>query len=150
MKGKVLDIGCGAGVMASVMSKLSPKVKLTLSDVNAAAVESSRATLAANGIEGEVIVSNVYSDITGRFDMIISNPPFHDGLQTSLTAAETLIRGAVSTCRSAANCALSPTPSCHTRTFWTPPSAATKCWRRTAASRYTRRPSAVRRARRRR
>ena len=53
MKGKVLDIGCGAGVMASVMSKLSPKVKLTLSDVNAAAVESSRATLAANGIEGK-------------------------------------------------------------------------------------------------
>ena len=35
------------------MSKLSPKVKLTLSDVNAAAVESSRATLAANGIEGK-------------------------------------------------------------------------------------------------
>lgn len=95
MKGKVLDIGCGAGVMASVLSRLSPKVKLTLSDVNAAAVESSRATLAANGIEGEVIVSNVYSDITGRFDMIISNPPFHDGLQTSLTAAETLIRGAL-------------------------------------------------------
>lgn len=94
-KGKVLDIGCGAGVMASVLSRLSPKVKLTLSDVNAAAVESSRATLAANGIEGEVIVSNVYSDISGRFDLIISNPPFHDGLQTSLTAAETLIRGAV-------------------------------------------------------
>ncbi|MGO3399334.1 MAG: 16S rRNA (guanine(1207)-N(2))-methyltransferase RsmC, partial [Serratia proteamaculans] len=67
MKGKVLDVGCGAGVMASVLSKLSPKMKLTLSDVNAAAIESSRATLAANGIEGEVIVSNVYSDITGRF-----------------------------------------------------------------------------------
>ena len=58
-------------------------------------MESSRATLAANGIEGEVIVSNVYSDITGRFDMIISNPPFHDGMQTSLDAAQTLIRGAV-------------------------------------------------------
>ncbi|XP_039275940.1 ribosomal RNA small subunit methyltransferase C-like [Nilaparvata lugens] len=125
MKGKVLDIGCGAGVMASVMAKLSPKVKLTLSDVNAAAVESSRATLAANGIEGEVIVSNVYSDITGRFDMIISNPPFHDGLQTSLTAAETLIRGAVKHLPIGASCASSPTPSCHTRTFWTPPSAAT-------------------------
>lgn len=95
MKGKVLDVGCGAGVMASVLSKMSPKMKLTLSDVNAAAIESSRATLAANGIEGEVIVSNVYSDITGRFDLIISNPPFHDGLQTSLTAAETLIRGAL-------------------------------------------------------
>ncbi|WP_457292125.1 methyltransferase, partial [Pseudomonas azotoformans] len=29
-----------------------------------------------------------------RFDMIISNPPFHEGLQTSLHAAEQLIRGA--------------------------------------------------------
>ncbi|STM19411.1 ribosomal RNA small subunit methyltransferase C [Escherichia coli] len=27
--------------------------------------------------------------------MIISNPPFHDGMQTSLDAAQTLIRGAV-------------------------------------------------------
>lgn len=27
--------------------------------------------------------------------MIISNPPFHDGLQTSLEAAQALIRGAV-------------------------------------------------------
>lgn len=94
-KGKVLEVGCGAGVVAAVMARLSPKLKLTLSDVNAAAVESSRATLAANDIAGEVLVSNVYSDITGRFDLIISNPPFHDGLATDLTAAEMLIRGAV-------------------------------------------------------
>jgi 16S rRNA (guanine1207-N2)-methyltransferase len=59
------------------------------------AVEASRATLAANGIEGDVFASNVFSEVTGRFDMIISNPPFHDGLQTSLEAAQTLIRGAV-------------------------------------------------------
>ncbi|WP_114192631.1 16S rRNA (guanine(1207)-N(2))-methyltransferase RsmC [Edaphovirga cremea] len=94
MKGKMLDVGCGAGVLASVLAKRSPKLKLTLSDVNAAALEASRATLAANELEGEVIASNVYSDITGRFDIIVSNPPFHEGLQTSLHAAETLIRGA--------------------------------------------------------
>lgn len=58
-------------------------MRLTLCDVSAPAVEASRATLAANGIEGEVIASNVFSDITGRFDMIISNPPFHDGMETS-------------------------------------------------------------------
>lgn len=95
MQGKVLDLGCGAGVVAAVLAKLSPKVKLTLSDVSAAALASSRATLAANNIKGEVIVSNVYSNITGGFDMIISNPPFHDGLLTSLTVAESLIRGAL-------------------------------------------------------
>ncbi|MEH2920473.1 16S rRNA (guanine(1207)-N(2))-methyltransferase RsmC [Samsonia erythrinae] len=96
MKGKVLDIACGAGVLATVLAKQSPKLRLTLSDVSAAAVASSKATLAANGLEGSVIASNVYSDISGRFDMIVSNPPFHDGLQTSLQAAEMLIRGAVS------------------------------------------------------
>ncbi len=52
-------------------------------------------TLAANGLEGEVFASNVFSEVKGRFDMIISNPPFHDGMQTSLDAAQTLIRGAV-------------------------------------------------------
>lgn len=94
-KGKVLDVGCGAGVLATVLASHSPKVRLTLCDVSAPAVEASRATLAANGFEGEVFASNVFSDVTGRFDMIISNPPFHDGIETSLEAAQTLIRGAV-------------------------------------------------------
>ncbi|WP_224156613.1 methyltransferase, partial [Escherichia coli] len=62
---------------------------------SAPAVEASRATLATNGVEGEVFASNVFSEVKGRFDMIISNPPFHDGMQTSLDAAQTLIRGAV-------------------------------------------------------
>ncbi|MEG7775314.1 methyltransferase, partial [Listeria monocytogenes] len=80
--GKVLDMGCGAGVMAASLSAVSPKVRLWLCDVHAAAIEASKATLAANGIEGEVFASNVFSDVTGRFDMIISNPPFHEGTQT--------------------------------------------------------------------
>ncbi|HID4048135.1 16S rRNA methyltransferase [Pluralibacter gergoviae] len=94
-KGKVLDVGCGAGVLSAVLASHSPKVRLSLCDVGASAVEASRATLAANGFEGEVFASNVFSDVTGRFDMIISNPPFHDGVQTSLEAAQQLIRGAV-------------------------------------------------------
>lgn len=94
-KGKVLDVGCGAGVLSAVLASHSPKVRLSLCDVGASAVEASRATLAANGFEGEIFASNVFSDVTGRFDMIISNPPFHDGMQTSLEAAQQLIRGAV-------------------------------------------------------
>ncbi|WP_264289550.1 16S rRNA (guanine(1207)-N(2))-methyltransferase RsmC [Duffyella gerundensis] len=93
-KGKVLDVGCGAGVLSATLASHSPKVRLTLTDVNAAAVAASKATLAANQLEGEVFPSNVFSDVTGRFDMIISNPPFHEGTQTSLDAAQTLIRGA--------------------------------------------------------
>ncbi|MFO6137796.1 methyltransferase, partial [Pseudomonas aeruginosa] len=70
-------------------------MRLTLCDVSARAVEASRATLAANGLAGDVFASNVFSEVNGRFDMIISNPPFHDGLQTSHEAAQALIRGAV-------------------------------------------------------
>jgi predicted RNA methylase len=94
-KGKVLDVGCGAGVLSVAFARHSPKIRLTLCDVSAPAVEASRATLAGNCVEGEVFASNVFSEVKGRFDMIISNPPFHDGMQTSLDAAQTLIRGAV-------------------------------------------------------
>lgn len=94
-KGKVLDVGCGAGVLSAVLASHSPKVRLSLCDVGASAVEASRATLAANGLEGDVFASNVFSDVSGRFDLIISNPPFHDGMQTSLEASQQLIRGAV-------------------------------------------------------
>ena len=90
-----LDVGCGAGVLSVAFARHSPKIRLTLCDVSAPAVEASRATLATNGVEGEVFASNVFSEVKGRFDMIISNPPFHDGMQTSLDAAQTLIRGAV-------------------------------------------------------
>ncbi|WP_143561037.1 methyltransferase, partial [Sporosarcina sp. P29] len=64
-KGKVLDVGCGAGVLATVLASHSPKVRLTLCDVSAPAVEASRATLAANGLEGDVFASNVFSDVNG-------------------------------------------------------------------------------------
>lgn len=94
VKGKVLDVGCGAGVLSAIVGKNNEGLELTLSDVSAAAIESSKATLAANNLQGNVIASDVFSNIEGRFDLIMSNPPFHDGLQTNLTAAESLIRSA--------------------------------------------------------
>lgn len=94
-KGKVLGVSRGAGVLSVTSTSHLLKVHLTLCDANAAAAGASRATLVANGIEGDVITSNVLSDMTGRSDMIISDPPFHGGMQTSLDTAQTLIRGVV-------------------------------------------------------
>lgn len=93
-KGTVLDVGCGTGVLAAALASHSPQVRLTLCDTAAPALEASRATLAVNGFAGEVLVSNVFSGVQGRFDMIISNPPFHQGLQTSTDMVQALIRGA--------------------------------------------------------
>ncbi|PPA29097.1 16S rRNA (guanine(1207)-N(2))-methyltransferase RsmC [Aeromonas jandaei] len=91
MKGSLLDFGCGAGVIGSVLAKRNPELKVTMVDINALALESSRRTLAINDLQGEVHASDVYSDITGSFDQIISNPPFHAGLKTFYAATETFL-----------------------------------------------------------
>lgn len=91
LKGDVLDLGCGAGVIGASLKKMFPKIKLTMSDIHAMALASSERTLAENQLEGKVIASDVFSHIDGRFDLIISNPPFHDGIDTAYRAVENLI-----------------------------------------------------------
>lgn len=91
MSGDLLDLACGNGVLAAVIGTQNPEITLTLSDVSASAIDSSIATLAANKLTGKVIASDVYSDIDEKFDWIVSNPPFHDGLNTSYSAVENMI-----------------------------------------------------------
>ena len=91
LKGNVLDLGCGAGVIGASLKKMFPKIKLTMSDIHAMALASSERTLSENQLEGKVIASDVFSHIDGRFDLIISNPPFHDGIDTAYRAVENLI-----------------------------------------------------------
>ena len=87
----MLDLGCGAGVIGASLKKQFPKIKLTMSDIHAMAIASSKRTLSENALEGEVLASDVFSHIEGRFDLIVSNPPFHDGVDTAYQAVENLI-----------------------------------------------------------
>ncbi|BBV00085.1 16S rRNA (guanine(1207)-N(2))-methyltransferase RsmC [Providencia hangzhouensis] len=91
MSGDLLDLACGNGVIAAVLGSQNPELKLTLSDVSASALDSAASTLEANKLAGEIIASDAYSDINDKFDWIISNPPFHDGLNTSYRAVENMI-----------------------------------------------------------
>ncbi|MCC4784680.1 16S rRNA (guanine(1207)-N(2))-methyltransferase RsmC [Vibrio splendidus] len=91
LKGKVLDFGCGAGVLGAVMASRNPDIELEMCDISAFAVASSQATLEANGLTGKVFASDVYSDTSKDYQFIISNPPFHSGLDTSYSATETLL-----------------------------------------------------------
>lgn len=75
-KGPVLDMGCGDGILAAWLAERGADV--TAVDANLFAVEATRRTLAANGLAGEVLASDVYSALDGRrFEAILSNPPFH-------------------------------------------------------------------------
>lgn len=92
IKGRVLDMGCGSGVLSAFSAKINPTVELVSADVSAAAIAATQRTLQANHISGEVLASDVFSEISGKFDFIVSNPPFHDGKETNYNAAETLIK----------------------------------------------------------
>lgn len=94
LHGKVLDFGCGAGVIGTIQALKNPHIELEMCDINAFAIASSRATLAENGLLGRVFASDIYSDTDDDYDFLISNPPFHAGLDTSYTATETLLQQA--------------------------------------------------------
>ncbi|MEE1867646.1 MULTISPECIES: class I SAM-dependent methyltransferase [Pseudomonas] len=90
--GHVLDFGCGAGVLASALKRRYPQSRITLLDVDAFAVASSRLTLAANGLEGEVICGDGIDAAPYDLDVILSNPPFHTGVHTNYQASENLLK----------------------------------------------------------
>jgi release factor glutamine methyltransferase len=77
---KVLDIGTGSGILALVAARNG--ADLTAVDINATAVECSRANFARNGAmnNARVLRSDVFDALTAsdRFDLIVSNPPFYD------------------------------------------------------------------------
>lgn len=92
IKGRVLDMGCGCGVLSAFAAKINPTIDLVCADVSAMAIAATKSTLQANDIKGDVVASDVFSAISGKFDFIVSNPPFHDGKETNYNAAETLIK----------------------------------------------------------
>ena len=94
VSGDVLDIGCGAGVIGCYIQKHYPKTKLVMTDIHAMALESAQRTLRENQLQGTVLASDVFSHVEGKFDLIISNPPFHDGIDTAYTAVNELIKQA--------------------------------------------------------
>lgn len=89
----VLDMGCGDGILAAWLARRGHVV--TALDINGFAVEATRRTLAINGLEGQVLASDVYAGIDERrFHAIVSNPPFHQERSIDYGPAGRLIRQA--------------------------------------------------------
>jgi 16S rRNA (guanine1207-N2)-methyltransferase len=91
IKGKVMDFGCGVGVIGLVLKHRHPGIELEMLDTSASALESARASLELNGYEAKVVAADGLDGIKGRFDWIISNPPFHRGVDTDLNIAQRMI-----------------------------------------------------------
>jgi 16S rRNA (guanine1207-N2)-methyltransferase len=93
-KQTVLDIGCGAGVIGAFYKKENPRSEVTLADKSRLAVMAAEKTLLKNALAGHAVTSDVFSDIKGTFDLILTNPPFHKGIGTDYSFIENFARTA--------------------------------------------------------
>lgn len=90
----VLDVGCGAGVIG-IAAIRAGAAAVTMTDPNLLAVATVQHNLRQLGLNGRVIASDVYHALgSERYDVILSNPPFHRGKMIDLSVAERLVDGA--------------------------------------------------------
>ncbi|MBD9698271.1 methyltransferase [Flavimobilis sp. GY10621] len=94
---QVLDLGCGTGVLATVVALRVPHATVVATDRSAAAVLSAAATAAANGVGDRV--TTLHDDAAASVpdasvDVVVCNPPFHAGTVVSTDIAEAMFRAA--------------------------------------------------------
>lgn len=75
-KVKVLDLCTGSGCIGISVAKLCPNTEVTLADISDGALSVAKKN--AQNLEADVtlIKGNLFENIEGRFDYILSNPPY--------------------------------------------------------------------------
>ena len=90
-----IDLGCGTGILAAELKRRRPGATVIASDVSADAVVSARGTMSANGLDVAVVHEAALASQPGASaDLIVLNPPFHDGGAISTALAGPLFDAA--------------------------------------------------------
>ncbi len=82
---RVMDLGCGYGAIGIVAARLASKGETVLVDSDLLAIRCARVNLDKNGIaNARAEVSDAFGAVSGAsFDLILSNPPTHEGIATA-------------------------------------------------------------------
>ena len=81
---KVLDLGCGYGVVGIALLKKFPDAKVTFIDSNPRAILLTKKNLKKEGLLGDVRKSDCFSAVSEKFDTILTNPPYSAGRATCI------------------------------------------------------------------
>jgi len=71
---RILEMGCGTGIIALHCAKAGYRVKAA--DISLDAVENARQNAAVNALDIDLAVSDLFVKVRGIFDVIIFNPPY--------------------------------------------------------------------------
>lgn len=75
-KVKVLDLCTGSGCIGISVAKLCPDTEVTLADISERALSVAKKNADNLGADVTLIRGNLFENIEGRFDYILSNPPY--------------------------------------------------------------------------
>jgi methylase of polypeptide subunit release factors len=79
---RALDIGCGTGAGAIVISKNAVCDEIIMTDINETALQLARLNADVAGVEATILQSDLFASVIGNFDLIVANPPYlNDPLQ---------------------------------------------------------------------
>ena len=73
---KVLDIGTGSGAIALALAKNRPDWTITAADISQDALDLAMENVNNQGLTLFFIKSNCFSEISSKYDIIVSNPPY--------------------------------------------------------------------------
>lgn len=78
LEGDVLDFGCGYGPIGIFISKIK-NIKVDMIDINLRSIDLSKKNSELNKVNTNVFYSDIYENVTKKYDFIISNPPIRVG-----------------------------------------------------------------------
>lgn len=98
----VLDLGCGYGIIGMAAAIRARAGTVQMVDANMVAVEAARRSVAANGLHNCTVQQSdcgaAVRDL--RFDVVLTNPPFHQGQPQQYDVAQQFIRDAAAVLKS--------------------------------------------------